>query len=116
MTLDDALTILSPDTPKPDLMSTAARTTGSIPSAYTEAIQVALECIKRCRDFEEIRDKHAQLHALADVLDGCPLTQPCDEMWAPHGWCEEHCAEGQDLPDKECWLRYAEIVANGEKE
>ena len=57
MTLDDAITILSPDTPKPDLMSTAARTTGSIPSAYTEAIQVAIECIKRCRDFEELRGK-----------------------------------------------------------
>ena len=70
MTLDDALTILSPDTPKPDLMSTAARTTGSIPAAYTEAIQVALECIKRCRDFEDLRDDP----------DRTPFENQCDRI------------------------------------
>ena len=52
-----------------------------------------------------------QLKVLADVLDGCPLTQPCDRMWKPEGWCKEHCKPGQQEPDAECWLRYAEVMA-----
>lgn len=52
-----------------------------------------------------------QLKVLASVLDGCPLTQPCDRMWKPDGWCKEHCKPGQQEPDAECWLRYAEVMA-----
>lgn len=52
-----------------------------------------------------------QLQVLADVLDGCPLTQPCDKMWKPEGWCKEHCKPGQQEPDAECWLKYAEVMA-----
>ena len=36
----------------------------------------------------------------------------CDRLLAPYGWCEEHCKEGQDSPDAECWLRYAEVIAS----
>ena len=52
-----------------------------------------------------------QLQVLADVLDGCPLIQPCDKMWKPEGWCKEHCKAGQQEPDAECWLKYAEVMA-----
>ena len=55
---------------------------------------------------------YKQLHILADALDGCPLTDPCDKLWAPHGWCEEHCREKQFAPSKECWLKYAEVMAS----
>lgn len=56
--------------------------------------------------------KSKQLQVLADVLDGCPLTQPCDKMWKPEGWCKEHCKPGQQEPDAECWLKYAEVMAD----
>lgn len=49
---------------------------------------------------------------LADALDGCPLTQPCDKMWKSEGWCKDHCKAGQQGPDAECWLRYAEVMAD----
>jgi hypothetical protein len=53
-----------------------------------------------------------QLQILADVLDGCPLTQPCDKMWRG-GWCEEHCKNNKlQEPDAECWLKYAEVMAS----
>jgi len=53
-----------------------------------------------------------QLQILASVLDGCPLTQPCNKMWKPEGWCKEHCKPGQQEPNAECWLKYAEVMAN----
>ncbi len=49
---------------------------------------------------------------LADILDGCPLTQPCDKLWKPDGWCKEHCKDGQTGPDSECWVKYAEVIAD----
>lgn len=52
-----------------------------------------------------------QLQILANVLDGCPLTQPCDKMWRG-GWCEEHCKNNKlQEPNAECWLKYAEVMA-----
>ena len=52
-----------------------------------------------------------QLQILANILDGCPLTQPCDKMWRG-GWCEEHCKKNKlQEPDAECWLKYAEVMA-----
>lgn len=54
-----------------------------------------------------------QLQILADVLDGCPLTQPCDKMWKPDGWCKEHCKTHE--PDAECWLKYAEVMASDDE-
>ena len=48
---------------------------------------------------------------LADVLDGCPLNYPCDKLFT-QGWCKDHCKAGQQAPDTECWLRYAEVMAN----
>ena len=69
-------------------------------------------CDRHIRDIEKLPSAHSkQLQVLADVLDGCPLTQPCDKMWKPEGWCKEHCKPGQQEPDAECWLKYAEEVA-----
>ena len=53
-----------------------------------------------------------RLKVLADALDGCPLTYPCDKLWSPEGWCRDHCKAGQQEPDAECWLKYAEVVAD----
>ena len=49
---------------------------------------------------------------LADTLDGTPLLYACDKLWSEHGWCEEHCGQHQQEPDAECWMRYAEVMAN----
>lgn len=51
------------------------------------------------------------VEVLADRLNGCPLTDPCDKLFTPHdnGWCANHCKS--DVPDKECWLKYAYAVA-----
>lgn len=48
---------------------------------------------------------------LADTLDGTPLLYPCDKLWEEHGWCEGHCGQHQQEPDAECWMRYAEVMA-----
>ena len=48
---------------------------------------------------------------LAEVLDGCPLTHPCDKLFSLDGWCRDHCKPGQDEPDAECWMKYAELMA-----
>ena len=49
---------------------------------------------------------------LADTLDGTPLLYACDKLWSKHGWCEGHCGQHQQEPDAECWMRYAEVMAN----
>lgn len=69
-------------------------------------------CDRHIRDIEKLPSAHSkQLQILADVLDGCPLTQPCDKMWRG-GWCEEHCKNNKlQEPDAECWLKYAEVMA-----
>ena len=58
MTLDEALTMLT-DTPEATLQKVeiASRTTGNVRTAYDMAFEIARECIKRCRDFEELREK-----------------------------------------------------------
>ena len=62
------------------------------------ALQMGIDAIKGCK-------------VLADGLDGCPLTQPCDKMWRG-GWCEEHCKNNKlQKPNAECWLKYAEVMA-----
>ena len=61
---------------------------------------------------KELKAKRKQVEILARNLDGCPLEHPCDKMWEPEGWCQEHCKPQQDAPDMECWLRYAEVMAN----
>ena len=68
-------------------------------------------CDRHIRDIEKLPSVQSkQLQVLANVLDGCPLTQPCDRMWKPEGWCKEHCKPGQQEPDAECWLKYAEVM------
>ena len=47
---------------------------------------------------------------LADILGGCPLIDPCNKIWTLEGWCKDHCKPGQQEPDSECWLKYAEIM------
>lgn len=70
-------------------------------------------CDRHIRDIEKLPSvKSKQLQVLANVLDGCPLTQPCGKLWKPEGWCKEHCKPGQQEPDAECWLKYAEVMAN----
>lgn len=49
---------------------------------------------------------------LAEVLDGSPLAQPCDTIAT--SWCEQHCK--WFVPSKECWLRYAEVLVEVERE
>lgn len=61
-------------------------------------------------------DYKAQVKVLADVLDSCPLTEPCDLMWRPTGWCKKHCKDGQDSPDAECWMRYARVMTENKTE
>lgn len=61
--------------------------------------------------FQMAIDVLGMVEVLADVLDGCPLTQPCDKLWTPHGWCDGHCKDGQTNPDAECWIKYAEVMA-----
>ena len=57
-------------------------------------------------------NKEKMIHILCDVLDGCPLTYPCDKLWSPEGWCKDHCKAGQQEPDAECWLKYAEVMTS----
>lgn len=65
-----------------------------------DAIQMAIDSIE-------------MVDVLADILDGCPLKQPCDKLWNAHGhWCMNHCADGQTGPDSECWVKYAEVIAD----
>lgn len=46
-------------------------------------------------------------NALAIHLEGTRIT--CDKLlWTD--WCQGHCKEGQDSPDDECWMRYAEVI------
>ncbi len=47
---------------------------------------------------------------LADILSGCPLLDPCGKIWTSEGWCKDHCKPGQQEPDAECWLKYAEAM------
>ena len=47
---------------------------------------------------------------LADILGGCPMLGPCSKIWALEGWCKDHCKPGQQEPDAECWLKYAEAM------
>lgn len=77
------------------------------PESYYE------ECRQLAEWMKELKAKRKQVEILARCLDGCPLTIPCDKMIVLGVWCERHCKE-RDLtcPDYECWLRYAEVIAN----
>ena len=57
-------------------------------------------------------NKEKMIRILCDVLDGCPLLYPCDKLWSPEGWCKDHCKAGQQEPDAECWLKYAEVMTD----
>ena len=76
------------------------------------ALTLNVACDRHIRAIEQLPSVQSkQLQVLADVLDGCPLTQPCDKMWRC-GWCEEHCKNNKlQEPDAECWLKYAEVMA-----
>ena len=76
--------------------------------AYARGLLLSIESDIRALPSAESK----QLQVLADVLDGCPLTQPCDKMWRG-GWCEEHCKNNKlQEPNAECWLKYAEVMAS----
>ena len=56
MTLNEALIILSNDVGDQKRKLEVSIKYGGMLRATDEAMQIARECIKRCRDFEEIRD------------------------------------------------------------
>jgi hypothetical protein len=79
-----------------------------VPDSYPGIFNAIEEWLS---DWEVPSAQSKQLKVLADVLDGCPLTQPCYKLWKTEGWCKEHCKPGQQEPDAECWLKYAEVMA-----
>ena len=60
---------------------------------------------------EENQKLKAMVDELADCLDGCPLKIPCDFLLIPKGWCAKNCKSKE--PSKECWIKYAEVMASG---
>ena len=62
-------------------------------------------------DALEKQDRRTKI--LADVLDGSPLTIPCNKLFEPDdlGWCAKHCKAQE--PTTECWLKYVEVMTNG---
>ena len=58
MTLDEALIILSEGNARGKLR--IARACGDMIRAQTQAMRIARECIKRCRDFQKIREADTQ--------------------------------------------------------
>ena len=49
---------------------------------------------------------------LADALEETPLMNPCYKMWRSDV-CEEYCKNNKlQEPNSNCWLRYAEVMAN----
>lgn len=56
-------------------------------------------------------DESKKLRILADALDGVPCFLPCQKLFAPEGWCKEHCHT--DEPTAECWLKYVEVMVDG---
>ena len=92
MTADEAISILTslqePEAWEPQISE----------KVFT-ALQMAITAIKGQK-------------VLADVLDGSPLNYPCNKMWRSDA-CEEYCKNNNlQEPDAECWLRYAEVMAN----
>lgn len=71
-----------------------------------EAIRMAVEALEENQKLRVIVD------ALADRLDRVPIYDPCDDLWSSHGWCEEHCKKNQTEPSKECWIKWAEVMAS----
>lgn len=61
---------------------------------------------------EEAQKLKAMVDELADCLDGCPLKFPCEDLWMADGWCKEHCKNRQQEPSKECWIKWAEVMAS----
>ena len=70
---------------------------GSHGDERREALEMAVRAIK----MNEV---------LVKALDGAPLHDPCNKLFAPEGWCKKHCKTYD--PTAECWLKYAEVVAD----
>ena len=69
-----------------------------------EAVEVAITTL------EENQKLKVMVDTLADCLDGCPLRDPCNDL--PREWCMEHCGYKQQEPSKECWIKWAEVMAS----
>ena len=70
MTMDEALIILSEGNAGGKFR--IARSCGDMVRAQTQAMQIARECIKRCRDFHEIEDMarmQETIRRMYDILD-----------------------------------------------
>ena len=73
MTFDDALTVLS-DTDQKGKLAMSQKY-GDMLRATSEAMQVARECIKRCRDFDALR------HKIGDSIYFAGYDSSFDEAW-----------------------------------
>lgn len=78
---------------------------------FAVAIDTAIEALQNIPT-EMPGTYREQVRVLAS-LDGRPPILPCDKLWTPNpeGWCVYHCKDGQQEPDKECWLKYAEVMS-----
>lgn len=80
------------------------------------AIDLAISALSKQSASSDQVDYKAQVKILADVLTDSPLDLPCNLLWRPSGWCKEHCKDGQDSPDAECWMRYARVMTENKTE
>lgn len=64
------------------------------------------------REVEQMVDGRLakEVGILASCLAGTPLMYPCLKLWKAEGWCKKHCSTAE--PDAECWLKYAEVIAD----
>lgn len=76
----------------------------------TQAINHAVRALSKRRASTE------QVKILADVLDGLLEKYVCDKIRSAEGWCKDHCKDGQDSPDAECWLEYAMVMTESKTE
>ena len=79
-----------------------------------EALHMAMEALQEPKQPDSVgtTDDRKLAKVLADTIDGTPLLYACDKLWSEHGWCEGHCGQHQQEPDAECWMKYAEVMAN----
>ena len=97
MTFDDALTVLS-DTDQKGKLAMSQKY-GDMLRATSEAMQVARECIKRCRDFSELRAKVGKTIYFAYLDENYPDesevveyeiqdASAAGDVYIADGWCD----------------------------
>ena len=80
------------------------------------------------KDLEECAEEHRQLgewlrelkhlrcvnDKILEFLEGFESDHPCEMMSGKNDWCEINC--NYAFPTKECWLHYANMILESEKE